>query len=221
MTILRSLCDILAVVLMFPCALCCWLEHWINPEHEGVFVFFGQLIGLVPGLPGTYLRRAFYFQTLSSCARDIYIGFGSHFTHREACVESRVYIGSYALIGCAVLRKECMIGSRASLLSGGSLHAMDESGNWLPADRSQLQKIVIGENAWLGEGAIVMCDIGARAMVAAGAVVSTPVPERVMVGGNPARFIRSLVRQTARQQDSRSDTSHSEISPQLQEELEV
>jgi acetyltransferase-like isoleucine patch superfamily enzyme len=113
-----------------------------------------------------------------------------------ARVEQGVYIGSYALIGSAILRKHCMVGSRASLLSGGTLHRMDENGNWLASDMSRIVQIEVGENAWLGEGAIVMSDIGSRAMVAAGAVVSSPVPDRVMVGGNPARFIRHLSKPT-------------------------
>jgi acetyltransferase-like isoleucine patch superfamily enzyme len=166
---------------------------WAHPQGEGVFLFWAHFFALVPGLPGAYLRRGFYRQTLQACERDFYIGFGAYFTHRTARVEQGVYIGSYALIGSATLRKHCMVGSRASLLSGGSLHRMDEHGNWLASDISRIVQIEVGENAWLGEGAIVMSDIGSRAMVAAGAVVSSPVPDRVMVGGNPARFIRHLL----------------------------
>ena len=199
------------------------MEHSITAEREGIFVFWGQLLALVPGLPGAYLRRGFYRQTLKSCGRDVFIGFGTYFTHRTATVEGGVYIGSYALIGSAILRKDCMIGSRASLLSGGSLHPMDEQGNWLPADRSLLQMIEIGENAWLGEGAIAMCDVGARSMVAAGTVVSAPVPERVMVGGNTTgRFIRRLV--PATQQSDRAsecEDQNSQVSAHRGQELEV
>ena len=45
---------------------------------------------------------------------------------------------------------------------------------------------------WIGEGAILMADVGDGAMVSAGAVVSAPVPKRVMVAGNPARFVKKL-----------------------------
>ena len=215
----RWFLNVLSVVATFPCALTCWFEHWISDQREGVFVFWAQLLALIPGLPGAFIRRGFYRQTLAACSRDVFIGFGTYFTHRTACVESGVYVGSYALIGSAVLRKDCMIGSRASLLSGGSLHPMDENGNWLPADRSRMQMIEIGENAWLGEGVIAMCDIGARAMVAAGAVVSTPVPERVMVGGNPARFIRRLL--PAERAEPAANGQKPYVSAQLGQELEV
>jgi acetyltransferase-like isoleucine patch superfamily enzyme len=85
------------------------------------------------------------------------------------------------------------VGSRASLLSGGRLHAQSVDGDWLPTDPALREQIEIGENAWLGEGVIVMADVGARAMLSAGAVISAPVPERVMVAGNPARFVKRLV----------------------------
>jgi acetyltransferase-like isoleucine patch superfamily enzyme len=186
------LIDGIALVATWPCALTCRVEQWFGPEREGVFLFWAHVFALAPGLPGVYLRKAFYRQTLAACDKDFYIGFGSYFTHRTARVEIGVYIGSYALVGSAILRANCLIGSRASLLSGGALHRMDDDGNWLATDRSQLQQIEIGHNAWLGEGVITMSDVGARAMVAAGSVVSAPVPERVMVGGNPARFVKYL-----------------------------
>ena len=54
--------------------------------------------------------------------------------------------------------------------------------------------IVIGANAWLGGGAIVLAGvtIGADAVVGAGAVVTRDVPPGVVAVGNPARVIRSL-----------------------------
>ena len=57
---------------------------------------------------------------------------------------------------------------------------------------SRETRIRIGEGAWLGEGVIVMADIGPGAMVAAGAVVSAAVKGHIVVAGNPARFVRRL-----------------------------
>jgi acetyltransferase-like isoleucine patch superfamily enzyme len=188
----KAVLNALALASAWPCALTVWLEGWLNPRREDAFVFWAQALSLAPGMPGMYLRRAFYAWTLEMCALDSCVGFGAIFSNRQAVVESRVYIGPYALIGSVRLRRGCLIGSRASLLSGGRLHAQSASGDWLPTDPALREQIEIGENAWLGEGAIVMADIGPRAMVAAGAVVSTPVPERVMVAGNPTRFVKRL-----------------------------
>lgn len=182
----------LSLLTVSPLGFACWLESRFRPSSESLFCLCAQTLSLVPGVFGVYLRRAFYQCTLDQCANDVFLGFGTIFSHRQARVESQVYVGSYALIGAAVLRRRCMIGSRASLLSGGHLHRYEEEAGWTSTDMSQLQQIEIGENAWLGEAVVVMADVGPRAMVSAGAVVSNPVPGQIMVGGNPARFIRKV-----------------------------
>jgi len=43
----------------------------------------------------------------------------------------------------------------------------------------------------LGNGALVMANIGKGSVVAAGSVVVDDVPEGVIVGGNPAKILRT------------------------------
>jgi maltose O-acetyltransferase len=54
--------------------------------------------------------------------------------------------------------------------------------------------IVIGDNVWLGGGAIVLAGvtIGANSVIGAGAVVTRDIPANVVAAGNPARVIREL-----------------------------
>ena len=189
---LKAAVNGVALLLVTPFALTCWLEARAGLGHEGVFAFWSHVFSLLPGPPGMALRRAYYRLTLDRCSAHCFIGFGALFSHRQAVVEDGVYVGPYALIGSARLRKGCLIGSRASLLSGGELHELDADGQWTPFDPSRLRQIEIGEQAWMGEGCIVMADIGGGSAIAAGTVVSTPVPAGVAVAGNPARFVRRL-----------------------------
>ncbi|BCA86596.1 chorismate mutase [Enterococcus saigonensis] len=55
--------------------------------------------------------------------------------------------------------------------------------------------ITIGNNAWLGAGAIILPGItlGNNVVVAAGSVVTKSYPDNVVVAGNPARVIKELV----------------------------
>jgi virginiamycin A acetyltransferase len=191
--VLKRVADVIALLLASPAGALCALERWLSPASESVFLFFVHLVALLPGVPGLYLRRAFYKLALDRCDLDCYIGFGAQFTHRDSVVEHGVYVGSLALIGSAHLREGTLIGSRASLLSGTSLHDFRD-GRWTPFDRGQIRQVQIGPHAFVGEGAIVMADVGPGAMVAAGAVVANMVPAGVAVAGNPARFVRHLVR---------------------------
>ncbi|MEW6636508.1 MAG: sugar O-acetyltransferase [Actinomycetota bacterium] len=54
--------------------------------------------------------------------------------------------------------------------------------------------ITIGDNVWLGGGAIVLpgVTVGENAIVGAGSVVTKDVPPNTIVAGNPARIARSL-----------------------------
>ncbi|TDC38006.1 sugar O-acetyltransferase [Micromonospora sp. 15K316] len=54
--------------------------------------------------------------------------------------------------------------------------------------------ITIGDNVWLGGGAIVLAgvDVGANTVVGAGAVVTRDLPPNVVALGNPARPVRSV-----------------------------
>jgi maltose O-acetyltransferase len=63
------------------------------------------------------------------------------------------------------------------------------------AGRESARPIRIGNDVWLGGGAIVLAGvtIGDRAIVGAGAVVTKDVPTDVVVAGNPARIIKTLV----------------------------
>lgn len=56
-----------------------------------------------------------------------------------------------------------------------------------------LGSVVIGTDAWVGAGAIILPNVtvGERAIVAAGAVVRADVPACSVVGGVPAHLIRS------------------------------
>ena len=56
------------------------------------------------------------------------------------------------------------------------------------------QPITIGDNVWIGGGAIVLpgVTVGENSVIGAGAVVTRDVPPNVVVVGNPARVVKNL-----------------------------
>jgi maltose O-acetyltransferase len=54
--------------------------------------------------------------------------------------------------------------------------------------------ITVGNNVFIGHGAIVLpgVSVGNNVVVAAGSVVTKDVPENSVVGGNPAKYLKSI-----------------------------
>lgn len=93
-------------------------------------------------------------------------------------------------LGGIDIADDVMIGPNVSLITSG--HPTH------PAERRDgvvAKPIVVERNVWIAAGAIVIggVTIGENAVVAAGAVVTKDVPPNTLVGGNPARVIRSIV----------------------------
>lgn len=177
-----------ATILTAPLWLLCWLEKHVS-RSEVLFTLGAQLCAIVPGHPGLWIRGAFYRATLDDCSWRTHIGFGSLFTHRGAHVANQVSTGAWCVLGHVRLGAGTRLASRVSIPSGKRQH-LDETGALSAGTR--FDTVTIGANCWVGEGAIVLADIGERSIVAAGAVVTRPQPPGVLVSGNPAAVVREL-----------------------------
>ena len=181
---------LLSLIITAPLIVVAWLEEKLA-RGEALFLLSSQALAVLPGLLGSCLRGAYYYGTLERCSWQTHIGFGSLFTHRGAAVGSRVSMGAYCVIGHARIGDGVMIGSRVSIPSGKRQH-LDEEGRL--ADVTRFDRVTIGANTWVGEGAIIMADVGSRCIVSAGAVVTKHMPNACLIGGNPAHVIRELSR---------------------------
>jgi acetyltransferase-like isoleucine patch superfamily enzyme len=91
-------------------------------------------------------------------------------------------------MGSITIEDDVMIGPKVCITTEG--HPIN------PQEREQLQvkPVVIKRNAWIGAGAIILhgVTIGENSVVAAGAVVSKDVPANIVVGGVPAKVIKTI-----------------------------
>jgi virginiamycin A acetyltransferase len=157
------------------------------------FSIFAHLFALAPGIPGDYLRIAFYKLTLAECSLSSRIQFGSFFAHPEARIAAHVYIGSYCILGRTVIGERTQIASAVQILSGRHQHLRDESGRISGSEQGVFAPVVIGADCWIGAAAIVMADVGAGATIGAGSVVSRPIPPGAVAVGSPAKVIKTTV----------------------------
>jgi virginiamycin A acetyltransferase len=184
--------DWCAIAAVAPLGWACALEARLGGQREEVFALCAQTLALVPGLPGAFFRRAFYRLTLDACGESVHVGFGAFFSHRRSIVEENVYVGPYSIVGTSRLRRGALIGSRVSIISGVKIHDLDAAGRRRATDSHALRVVEVGEDVWIGEGSLVMADIGRSSTVAAGSVVAHRVPPNIVVAGNPARFVRHV-----------------------------
>ena len=170
-----------------------WAALAVFGRFGGGFAFCGQALALVPGVPGSYLRVAYYAMTLRSCSFESHIGIGSFFADSQASVGHRVYIGPLCVLGRASIGDRTQIASGVQILSGRHQHRRTPEGRLEGAEGGIFEDIPIGADCWIGASAIVMAEIGEGTTIGAGAVVTRPIPPRSVVVGNPAKVIKSTI----------------------------
>jgi virginiamycin A acetyltransferase len=162
-------------------------------DTDHLFISIGQYLALFPGKFGSYLRVAFYHQALPDFSKNVYVGFGSYFSHPEVQVGEGVYIGAYCIIGKALISQYVTIGSHVNILSGKKQHGFEKIGQPIQEQGGVFEPVKIGENCWVGNGAIIMASLGVQCIVGAGAVIASDTGDYEVLVGNPARVIRKLI----------------------------
>ncbi|ABL00060.1 acyltransferase [Pelobacter propionicus] len=160
-------------------------------KSDQMFQGCSQLLSLIPGIPGNYLRRQFYCLSLAECHNDCCIEFGTRLNQHGIELGRRVYIGTNCCIGLCRIEDDVMLGSNVDIISGKTQHSFDRLDIPMREQGGELVKIVIGEDCWLGNSSVVMANIGRKSIVAAGSVVVNDVPPFSIVGGNPAKVLKN------------------------------
>ena len=155
---------------------------------------------------GVYLDEGVY---LHACAQGIEIGARSivmhgavlHVYNFRDMPHSGIKIGSDSLIGeYSVIRGQggVQIGDRVYTSPFTQIiavnHVFDDPNRPFVDQGITAEGIVIEDDVWLGAGAIITdgVRVGKGSVVAAGAVVTKDVPPHTVVGGVPAKPIKSI-----------------------------
>jgi len=174
--------------------------------EAGVRVRFASNIHLGEG---TYIDQAVY---LHATPGGISIGAGSFVMHGAILhvynfrdlPHAFIRIGRDSLIGeYNVLRGQGGITIGDRVYTAPMVQILAVNHNFDDPSRPMVDQgitaagITVEDDVWIGAGAIITDDvrIGRGAVVAAGAVVTSDVPPYTVVGGTPARVIKTLTRQ--------------------------
>lgn len=190
-SLVKSALRLVMLVLILPLLLL-YFALRLFCAKDSLFAGFSQLLSLWPGLLGSYLRVAAYRVTMQQCAADSFIGFGVLFSQQGTEINTGVYIGPQCNVGLCSIGKDTLLGSGVHILSGKNQHHVSDATKPFKEQGGRFEKVQIGANCWLGNGAIVMASIGDGTIIGAGAVVTEDLPAGVVAVGNPARIVRKV-----------------------------
>lgn len=153
------------------------------------FAGHGEFLSLFPGVPGVFVRRAFFRLTLSRCSDTVSIGFGTLLSNRRSAFGNHVYVGPYCSIGEVNIGNDVLIGSHVSIPNGARQHGIERLDIPVREQPGEWPRIDIGDDTWIGDRAVVMAHVGSHCIIGAGAVVTKPVADYEIVAGCPAHVI--------------------------------
>lgn len=197
--LLKNTMELLAAVMVLP-----WrgyhVLYRVAAGRERACQALSQRASRWPGAVGDCLRRALLRGVLAHVGRDVTVSFGTIFSKPSARLEDGVYIGPYCTLGNAHIGRDTLLADRVSIPSGAAQHGLERTDIPVRQQPGTFETVVIGQDCWIGAGAIVLANVGDHCVVAAGSVVTHPVEDWKIVAGVPARVIGDR-REKARQPD--------------------
>lgn len=140
-------------------------------------------------------KQAYMHEVFASCGEDSYIelplraNWGGHHLH----LGSHVYINfNLTLVddGHIHIGDRAMLGPNVTIATANHPIEPELRGRGLQYNRD----VFIGENVWIGAGAILVpgVHIGKNSVIGAGSVVTRDIPDAVLAVGNPCRVLRPV-----------------------------
>lgn len=195
------------------------MEAWLLAEGSTAkgersrltkWTFFLLYYGFAKHLPitsypfgrlGKKLRYLCCSKLFRQCGPNVNIEHGADFMFGETIeIGSRSGIGINAFIRAdVIIGNDVMMGPRVTIY--GRDHCFESTDiPMMDQGMGEYERIVIEDDVWIGANAIILkgVRVGKGTIVGAGAVVINNVPPYSVVGGNPAKVIRSRISQEVR-----------------------
>ena len=170
-----------------------WLEHFVRPQLDAMGPHCKVMRPWSLEIHGKRISFGRCVHVITSSDRRVRLT-----TWEHEGGGGRIDIGDYSLICPGVrLHSACGIevGSNSMIAAETYLTDADWHGVY---DRTRIvgsyAPIRLGDNVWIGDGAMVCkgVTIGANSVIGAGSVVTGDIPANVIAAGNPAKVVRPL-----------------------------
>ncbi len=169
--------------------------YWITSrggKSDGVFQSYSQVLSLLPGKTGVYIRAAFYRLATPGTSDEISIGFLTILSHRDTTISRGVYVGPQSNIGKCSIGENTLLGSGVHILSGNQQHDFSRVDRTIQEQPGIFRKIKIGQDCWLGNSSVILADVADRSVIAAGSICVKKIDAPGSIfAGNPAKLIRN------------------------------
>ena len=148
-----------------------------------------QCACLLPTSIGLFTRLALLHWMAKRCGRRVTVHLGSLFSAPQAEIGENVYISAFCNIGWAVLGDYVVLGSNVQVTSGRHQHFAARTDIPIALQGGRKEPVHVGRGTWIGNGSIVLADVGDECIIGAGSVVVNPIPPWSIAVGSPARVI--------------------------------
>ena len=129
---------------------------------------------------------------LAKCGKNVNIEKNANFSYSVELGDNSGLGINCRISGKVVFGKNVMMGPNVSIYTTN--HAFDRTDiPMCQQGNSKELPVTVGDDVWIGANAIILpgVTIGSGAIIAAGAVVTKDVPAFAIVGGNPAKIIKT------------------------------
>ena len=149
---------------------------------------------------GQYIKIGTNFETGPGLRIEAHDRFYNDRFQPEISIGNNVQFNYDCHVGCisrVTIGDDVLIASKVMIIDHSHGEVTAEAIKLPPAKRPLVTKgnVVIGNNVWIGEGAVIMpgVSIGDNCIVGGNAVVTKSFEPNCLIGGNPAKVIRHLV----------------------------
>src|SRR5262249_31835563 len=115
-----------------------------------------QLLALVPGLAGQYLRRAFLMRVLDHCHASATIEFGTIFSQPGARIEANAYVGPRCHLGLVHIGRDALLAAGVHVPSGPRTHGSADPDRPIREQPGTRELVHVGAGAWVGSAAVLL-----------------------------------------------------------------